>query len=183
MTQLATARLTPLQLAPSFQNRNSEPMGTGAILYFGALVCLNATGFLVRGAVSATLKAVGIVANQPQEVPSNKIVNTGADGAKEAQIYYQPVAKLNNDPSDPVTGADKETACYILDDNTVSRTSNGSTRSAAGKVVRVDDDTSPTGAGVWVAIGQLPAGAVGSAGPQGATGSQGPQGPQGPQGA
>ena len=182
MTQLATARLTPLQLAPSFQNRNSLPMGTGAILYLGALVCENATGFLVRGAVSTTLKAVGILAPQPGQVPSNQITNSGADGAKSAEIYYQPVAKLNNDANDPVTAADKETACYILDDNTVSRTSGG-TKSPAGKVVQVDDATSPTGAGVWVAIGQLPYNAAGSAGAQGATGAQGAQGPQGATGA
>ncbi len=179
MTQLATARLTPLQLNPAYQNRNSEPMGTGAVLYLGALVCLNATGFLVRGAVSASLKAVGIVAPQSGQVPTDNITNSGADGAKSAEIYYQPVAKLNNDGSDPVGVADKETACYIVDDNTVSRTSNGSTRSPAGKVVQVDDATSPTGAGVWVAIGQLPYNAAGSAGTQGAQGAQGPQGPQG----
>ncbi len=183
MTQLATARLTPLQLAPSFQNRNSLPMGTGAVLYIGALVCENATGFLVRGAVSSTLKAVGIVAPQPGQVPSNQITNSGADGAKSCEIYYQPVAKLNNDANDPVVAADKEKACYISDDNTVSHTDAGGTKSAAGKVVQIDDATSPTGPGVWVAIGQLAYNAAGSAGPQGATGAQGPQGPQGPQGA
>ncbi len=183
MTQLATARLTPLQLNPQFQNRNSEPMGTGAVLYLGALVCLNATGFLVRGAIATTLKAVGVVAPQPFEVPSDNITNSGADGAKQCQIYYKPVAKFNNDANDPVLVADKELACYITDDNTVSRTSAGSTKSPAGKVVQVDDSTSPTGAGVWVSVGELPYNAAGSAGPQGATGTQGPQGPQGAQGA
>lgn len=183
MTQLATARETPLQLSPAFQNRNNEPMATGAVLYMGALVCLNATGFLVRGSVSSTLKAVGILAPQPGEVPSTHITNSGADGAKSAQIYYQPVAKLNNDANDPVVAADKEKACYITDDNTVSHTDASGTKSAAGKVVQIDDATSPTGPGVWVAVGQLPAGAIGSAGPQGAQGATGAQGPQGAQGA
>lgn len=183
MAQLSTARLTPLQLNPAFQNRNSEPMGTGTTLYIGALVCLNATSFLVRGAISATLKAVGILAPQPSQVPSNSIANAGADGAKSAEIYYMPVAKLNNDAADPVVASDKEKACYITDDNTVSRTDAGGTKSPAGKVVQLDDATSPTGAGVWVAIGQLPYAAQGSAGPQGATGTQGPQGAQGAQGA
>lgn len=183
MTQLASARLTPLQLAPAFQNRNSEPMGTGAVLYLGALVCLNATGFLVRGAISATLKAVGVVADQPGQVPGPSISNPGADGAKSAQIYYMPVAKFNNDAADPVVASDKEKACYITDDNTVSHTDASGTKSPAGKVVQLDDATSPTGAGVWVAVGQLPYAAQGSAGPQGATGTQGPQGPQGATGA
>ena len=182
MGQLATARLTPMQLNPAYQGREGLPMGTGTTLYLGALVCLNATGFLVRGAIATTLKAVGIVGPQAGQVPSNAIINAGADGAKIAEIFYQPTAKLNNDPDDPITGADKELACYITNDNMVSRTSAGGTKSPAGRIVQVDDDTSPTGAGVWVAIGQLPYNASGSTGPQGATGTQGPQGPQGTQG-
>lgn len=184
MSQLSTARLTPLQLNPQYQNKNNFPMGANAVLYMGALACLNATGFLVRGAVSTTLKAVGIVCPQPGQVPSNQINNTGgADGAKNCDVYYRPYAKLNNDEADPITIADVEAGAYITDDNTVSRTSGGATKSLAGRIVGVDDETSPTGPGVWVEIGALPAGAVGSAGAQGATGSQGPQGPQGPQGA
>ena len=43
-----------------------------------------------------------------------------------------------------MTQADLGKSCYIVDDQTVAKTSGGATRSLAGKVVGVDVD------GVWV---------------------------------
>ena len=45
-----------------------------------------------------------------------------------------------------ITQAEIGDACYIVDDETVAKTSGGNTRSVAGEIVDVDDD------GVWVDI-------------------------------
>ncbi len=155
----------------------STPVATGAVLYIGALVALNAAGFLVRAATATTLKVAGILGDQPFQVPGPSISNLGADGAKTAEVQMGVTALLNNYDSDPVGQDDVLNDCYMIDDETVAATSGGSTRSKAGRVIEVTDQ------GVWVAIGVPGVNVTGSAGTQGATGSQGPQGPQGPQGA
>lgn len=174
---LTTARNTPVRLDPMYSNRGSFPMGTGAVLFVGALVALNAAGFLVRAATATTLKVAGILGDQPFQVPSDRISNLGADGAKSAEVQMGVTALLNNSDTDPITQDDVMNDAWIVDDETVAATSGGSTRSKAGRIIEVTDQ------GVWVALGVPGVNVTGSAGPQGATGSQGPQGPQGPQGA
>lgn len=174
---LSKMRNTPVRLDPMTFNRGSFPMGTGAVLFLGALVALNAAGFLVRAATATTLKVVGILGDQPFQVPGPSITNLGADGAKTAEVQMGVTALLNNSGSDPVAQDDVLNDCYIVDDETVAATSGGSTRSKAGRVIEVTDQ------GVWVAIGVPGVNVTGSAGPQGAQGATGAQGPQGPQGA
>jgi hypothetical protein len=53
----------------------------------------------------------------------------------------------NSANADLITQAEVGTDCYIVDDQTVAKTSATNTRSKAGRVVSVDD------AGVWVATG------------------------------
>ena len=69
--------------------------------------------------------------------------SAGADGAETVEVR-KGVFKYANDATSPVTLVHIGAFCYIVDDQTVSSNSTGT--SAAGKVEQVDAD------GVWVRI-------------------------------
>lgn len=179
MTALAAARNTPTRANSNYLNRGSFKGEAAQTFYIGALVCLNAGGFLVNGTATTGLKPVGIFGDQPFFVPSVSFAS-GAQGANEYEVLMVQ-AKLANSGSDPVVQGDIGNVCYIEDNQTVCHTSTG--KSIAGRVMGIDASSSPTGAGVWVEIGENSIGAIGSTGAQGAQGATGSQGPQGPQGA
>lgn len=109
---------------------------SGQVIYRGALVGLNASGELVKGAASTTLKALGRAENSTEDA--------GYDGTI---TYRRGVFRFNNSASgDAITAADIGATCYIVDDETVAKTNGTNTRSAAGIVRAVD------AAGVWVEI-------------------------------
>lgn len=133
MTALTSDRATARRIG----TRLNLPMAANAVLYVGALVCINTSGFAVRGATSTTLKGVG-VAQQRQD-------NTGgADGALSIEVDRAGVWRFANTAGDLVTLADIGASAYIVDDQTVAKTSGTGTRSIAGKVVDVD------ALGVWI---------------------------------
>lgn len=109
-------------------------------LFGGSLGCINAAGYLVPGATSTTLKAAGRIEKQ--------VDNTGgAAGAKTAKYRPGSYRFANSASTDLITIADVGSDCYIVDDQTVAKTSGSSTRSIAGKVVAID------AIGVWVKVG------------------------------
>lgn len=114
-----------------------DPVKGATTIYQGALVCLDANGWLVPGAVATTLKARGVA----QET----VANSGADGALSAESRPG-VYRFANHGADAVTRADIGNDCYIVDDQTVAKTSGTNTRSKAGKVIDLDS------VGVWVEI-------------------------------
>lgn len=114
----------------------SVPVATNTTIYAGALVAVNATGYLVPGSVATTLTYLG----RAQEY----VKNTGADGAVNVLVRRGKAFKWKNSGTDAVTQAELGKTCYIVDDETVAKTSGTNTRSAAGIVVGVDSD------GVWV---------------------------------
>ncbi len=116
----------------------AAPVAAAARIWQGSLVCANATGFAVPGSVSATLTALGMA----EETVDNL---AGADAAKTATIR-RGVFLFKNHGADAVAQADQGKDCYVLDDETVAKTSAASTRSRAGKVIGVES------AGVWVEI-------------------------------
>ena len=105
-------------------------------IYTGALVCANASGYAVPGAVATTLTYLG---RSEQYVD-----NTGADGAKTVLVRRKKAFKWANHGADPGTQASLLKTVYIVDDQTVAATSGTGTRSAAGVMVGLDTD------GVWV---------------------------------
>ena len=115
------------------------PVKASAIIYGGALACTDATGMCVPGAIAATLIARGVC--------DAKADNTGgADGAIRANVRPG-IFKFKNHGADLVVAADTGADCFIIDDETVAKTSDTGARSRAGKVVEVTAD------GVFVAIG------------------------------
>lgn len=117
----------------------SVPLLADAVIYKGALVCSNAAGWGVRGAVAATLKPLG----RALETVNN---TGGANGARSVPVEAG-VFRWANDSAAAVTRAHIGAACYVLDDQTVSSSHDTNNRSEAGIVYDVDT------VGVWVRTG------------------------------
>jgi hypothetical protein len=121
-------------------NNYSFPVKGATKLFAGSLACIDATGFLTKGAVSTTLKAVG----RCQATYDN---TAGIDGAINAEVMPGCFRFANSSAGDQITLAAVGSQCFIVDDQTVALTNGTSTRSVAG-IVRDVDAT-----GVWVQVG------------------------------
>jgi hypothetical protein len=124
----------------------SDPIAANTRIYKGALACLDATGNAVPGSTSTTLKARGVCFGGTDSTGQANNLG-GAAGAVRADIRPGVYPFKNSASGDLITRADIKTDCYIVDDETVAKTSGTSTRSIAGKVIDVDSD------GVWVEVG------------------------------
>lgn len=130
---LTKERDTPQKLG----ELKTAPVAAGVKILAGALVALNATGFLVPGSASTTLKDAG----RAEETVDN---TGGSDGAVSA-TYRKGIFRFDNSTStDAIARADIKADCYIVDDERVAKTNGTNTRSVAGKVFDVD------AVGVWV---------------------------------
>lgn len=135
MTALVADRNTP-----SRDNREySFGVAAATKLFAGSIACLNASGFLTKGAVATTLKTVGVV----QETVDN---TAGANAAVLGKVRRGCHKFANSASGDLIVDTDWGASCYVVDDQTVAKTNGSSTRSIAGIVRKVDAD------GVWVEI-------------------------------
>lgn len=133
MTALSQAR--PVV---QIEGRQSNPPMKGATtIHQGGLVVMD-TGLAVPGRTATGLIAIGVA--------QQTVVNSGADGAKKVPTE-RGCFKFANLGADAVTAADIGKDCYIVDDQTVAKTSGTNTRSIAGKVIEVEAD------GVFVRVG------------------------------
>lgn len=106
--------------------------------YFaGALICRDANGRAVPGAVSTTLRGVGRCERRVDNA-------AGANDAKTVEVRKGIFQFANSSAGDLITDADITADCFVVDDQTVAKTNGGATRSIAGKIFDVD------AAGVWV---------------------------------
>lgn len=149
---LASARLTPQRATSLLNDTLPCKANAGSVFFVGALCATDADGYLVPGATATTLTAAGVFCNQPDRVPAQSYTAASPDGT-DTFIVKRGTFKFNNSGTDPVTQASMNKVCYIVDDETVAATNGTNTRSVAGLVRGIDDDTSPTGAGVWVEVG------------------------------
>ena len=117
----------------------NDPVAASTTLHTGALACLNSEGNLVPGSESATLKARGVVVEG--------VANTGSAGAQRCETRAGCFNFKNSASTDLITRADIGGVAYIVDDETVAKTSATNTRSPAGRIADVNED------GVWVDIG------------------------------
>lgn len=117
----------------------SHPIAAATVIFAGALVALNAAGDAVPGSTSTTLKAVGVA----QETVDN---SSGAAGAVRVEVRRGLFRFGNSAAADAITRAEIGSNAYIVDDETVAKTSGTSTRSIAGVIRDVDS------AGVWIEI-------------------------------
>lgn len=130
--------------------RNTQNQGNTPLLHYleipveantkveaGNLGVINANGYAAHGSTALNLKAVGRI----EETVDN---TGGAAGAKRVRIKRGVFKWANSSAGDQIAQADLYADCYIVNSTTVAKTSGGSTRSKAGRVVGVDSD------GVWV---------------------------------
>ena len=117
----------------------NDPLAANAKIYAGSIVCLDASGNAVPGSTATTLKVRGLAQEQ--------VDNTGGTaGAKRIESRRGVFQLANSASTDLITRAEIGSQCYIVDDQTVAKTSATNTRSVAGVVRDVDDG------GVWVEI-------------------------------
>ena len=135
MAALAADRNTPQRDSVDF----SFPVAASTKLWAGSLACINASGYLTKGAVATTLKTVGVV----QVTTDN---TAGANGAVSARVRRGCFRFANSSAGDLIALSDVGASCYVVDDQTVAKTNGSSTRSVAGTIRDVDAD------GVWVDI-------------------------------
>ncbi|MFN4089975.1 MAG: hypothetical protein ACK4QW_13170 [Alphaproteobacteria bacterium] len=135
MVALTQDRNTPAGLG----DLREGGVGASELVHAGALLMRNAAGWLVKGA--AATGAVGV--GRAEERVDN---SGGANGARN--LRYRPgiYRFANSGGGDALTFADIGKCCWIVDDQTVARTSATDTRSRAGIVEMVDE------LGVWVRL-------------------------------
>ena len=133
MTALAAERNTP--------SRDGDllalPVAAAKTLYLGAFAALDGNGRLTPGATATTLKGLGRV----EATADNSL---GAAGAITGTVRLGVFRWGNSADADLIAAADIGKVCYIVDDQTVAKTTGSSTRSPAGIIVDVD------ALGVWV---------------------------------
>lgn len=132
MAALAQDRSTPQRTG----DIESHPVKAATTIFAGSLVCLDAAGWLVPGAVATTLIARGRA--------EERVANAGANGALSAKVRRGIFRFANSAAGDAITRAEIGDPCYVVDDQTVAKTNGGNTRSVAGTIRDVDAQ------GVWV---------------------------------
>jgi hypothetical protein len=131
---------------PLTQNRNTPqrsgdtlvlPVAANVRIFAGALVALTAAGLATPGAVATTLKGMGRAKGEAN--------NTGgAASAINVEVEKGVFRFKNSAAGDAITRADIGSNAFIVDDETVAKTSGTSTRSVAGQIFDVDAQ------GVWI---------------------------------
>jgi len=129
--------------------KHGHPLTANAQVYQGGIVVLK-SGYAIAGrsgvgadnaakaADAATLQVVGIA--------EDTVKGGATDGAARVTTKAG-VFLFDNLTGDLVTRSDIGKACYLVDDETVARTSPNNTRAKAGIVDDLED------AGVWVRVG------------------------------
>ncbi len=122
------------------RERNTEEFGdsvrtltltvaAGVTIYKGALVCLDATGKAIPG---TTLAGGAVYA-------AGKALHTATAG-EDVQVSCGVRKYLNSSSGDAITDAEVGLPFYVVDDETVAKTSNTGARLAGGFIVQVDSD-------------------------------------------
>lgn len=138
MTALAAGRTTPTRTGRDYRG----PVAANVICYEGGIACRDASGNLTPGATATTLVTMGIFTGRAD--------NTGGAAAAIEASYRPGIYRFDNSATtDDITKAEIGDDCYIVDDQTVAKTSGTNTRSVAGTVVDVDS------LGVWVRLGTI----------------------------
>lgn len=116
-------------------DERSGTLGATQSIFAGAILMRNASGDLIKGATATGSFGAGMA-----------LERMASDAAGATAIRYRPgtFRFANSAAGDLITKADIGTVCYIVDDQTVAKTSGTNTRSPAGVVDSVDAQ------GVWV---------------------------------
>lgn len=133
MVALIADRPTPMRQG----DEESHPIKAATKVFAGGLVCLDANGWAAPGS-----SAVGLIARGRAERFVDN--STGANGDKSIRVRRGTFRWANSAAADAITRAEIGDPAYVVDDQTVAKTSGGATRSIAGTIRDVDAQ------GVWV---------------------------------
>jgi len=136
MAALTTARNTPERSGDVL----GYPVKASVKPIQGGIAVLNG-GYAAPGTAATGLIAIG----RFDETVDN---SAGSNGDASVRVKRGTFKFGNSAAGDLIAQADVGADCYIVDDQTVAKTSGTNTRSVAGKIIAVDAD------GVWVKIGQ-----------------------------
>lgn len=118
----------------------SDPVAADTRIWSGTVVVLDAAGDAAPATTATGLIPRGIAVSTANNLG-------GAAGALRVESRPGVFRLANSAAGDLIDRTDIGNDCYLVDDQTVAKTSATDTRSVAGKVVDVDAQ------GVWVAIG------------------------------
>lgn len=109
-----------------------EMAGKTEQVYQGGRACVDtSTGLVAKAFISTTLIPIGVF-TESQSTPASGTVHVTLDREVTARWY------ANSTAGDLIVAADMLKDVYIVDDQTVAKTSNSSTRSVAGRVWKID---------------------------------------------
>lgn len=107
------------------------PVAADAVIYQGAIVALNSSGYARPAGTATGLIAVGIA--------RESVDATGLSSGDVSVEVEEMIAECQNSAGgDEITIAEIGDACYLVDDCTVAKTSGGGTRSIAGYVRKIE---------------------------------------------
>ncbi|MBP5857286.1 hypothetical protein KAJ83_09720 [Marivibrio halodurans] len=132
MTALSNDRNTPM-LADGIKE---YPVAASTICYAGGLAVLNA-GVIEPATTDTGLVAVGRFEGRYDN-------SNGSAGDIKAKVRQGVFRWANSAGGDEITAADIGALAYIVDDQTVAKTDDTGSRSAAGRIEDIDAN------GVWV---------------------------------
>lgn len=134
MSALAAPRIVPEKLGVT----SNPPVAAGAKIHHGALVVMDA-GFAKPAATAVGLVTLGIA--------EESVDNTGGAAGAKRVLVKRGCFLFANLAGDAITEADIGKDAYVVDDQTVAKTSATNTRSIAGTVIDLD------AIGVWIRVG------------------------------
>ena len=105
--------------------------GSAAKIWEGAMVALSSAGLAVRGGTASSSHVVGV---------AETTVDNSAGAAGAVSIYVAQGAFWfgNSSSGDAITESEYGKIVYVVDDQTVAKTSNSNARAIAGLCLRVD---------------------------------------------
>ena len=115
----------------------SVPVKAGATIHAGSLVARESGGYAKPATAAAGLTALG----RAEQAIDN---SAGSDGDKFVLVRAGVFRWNNSAGSAAISAPDIGADCFMVDDQTVAKTSSGDTRSRAGTVIGIDAE------GVWV---------------------------------
>lgn len=140
MTALASSRDFSKYGSKCLPDIGEGPVAASVTIWKGAILVRNSSGYIKPGTTATGEIAIGVACED--------VVNAGAAGAKRVTFERGVFPMANSSAGDAIvdpTECDK--TVYIVDDQTVAKTDGTGSRSAAGKVERVE------GGMVFVRIG------------------------------
>lgn len=147
MAALTNARNTPAKESTT----RTAPVAANAVIYAGGIGVVNSAGRAVEATATTGLRCFGKVRENSGIKGATNTKGTGvwdatslSNGAFNVEFDEGIFRWGNSAAGDAIAATDILTVCYIVDSQTVAKTSNSGARSPAGIVMGIDSD------GVWV---------------------------------